>query len=88
MKTALIPGVALRADDDRILAALKKCRFDGGGNTMIIGIRNEAGAIYRGVTTVGMGDFMQAVGALQKLGLTDELAESIGMREKCDAIFS
>lgn len=88
MQTKLIEGKSLRANDAEILAAVTKEARDGGGNTMVIGIRNEAGQIYRGIQTVGMGEFMAVVGALVDLGLTDELANAFSMREGCDAIFS
>lgn len=78
-----------RADDAAIVAALTAHGDpSGGGNVMRIGIRNEAGAIYRAVETTGMGDFMGCVNALLDLGLTDELADSTSMREGMDAIFS
>lgn len=88
MQTKLIEGVSLRSNDDKVLAAANKGARDGGGNTMVIGVRNEAGQIYRGIETVGMGEFMAVVGALHDLGLTDELADAFDMREGCDAIFS
>ena len=78
-----------RANDAAILRALESQGMaDGGGNGMRIGIRNEAGAIYRTVQTSGLGDFMGCIGALLGLGLTDELADSAGTREGMDAIFS
>lgn len=78
-----------RFNDDAIRRALEDSGMpDGGGNVMRIGIRNDDGAIYRTVTTTGLGDFMGCVGALQALGLTDELADSTSMREGFDAIFS
>ena len=88
MDTKLIDGKKPRANDNEIFAAATKNTRDGGGNTMTIGIRNEAGQVYRGIQTVGMGEFMAVIGALQDLGLTDELADAAGMREGCDAIFS
>lgn len=79
---------AARANDAAILEALEAASFDGGGHEMVIGIRNETGAIYRRVFTVGMSDFMGCINALSSLGLVDELANSANMAEGCDAIFS
>ncbi len=88
METKLIDGKNVRANDEKILASLKKNARDGGGNTMSIGIRNESGQIYRAVQTVGMGEFMAVIDGLFTIGLTDELANVSEMREGCDAIFS
>lgn len=85
METDLI-GTA-RANDAAIVQALTKASFDGGGYTMVIGIRNESGQIYRRVTAVGMSDFMGCINALLALGLSDEMADVKTMREGCDAIF-
>jgi hypothetical protein len=87
MKTKLIEGKMPRADDEKIVTVLARSARDGGGNTMIIGIRNEFGDIYRGIKTVGMGEFMATVQALVDLGMTDELENEFEMKEGCDAIF-
>lgn len=87
MKTKLFEGKVPHPNDAAILAALERSARDGGGNTMIIGIRNEDGDIYRGVKTVGMGEFMAAISALVDLGMKDELANAFEMKEGCDAIF-
>ena len=88
MKTILIAGVTPATFDAEVMAAL--AGFDGmgsGGHAMRIGIRNEAGVIYREIVTVGLGGLMDTVGRLQRLGLVDELADETSMRENCDAIF-
>ena len=88
MKISHVPGTDLRDDDAAILKAVKTEAFDGGGNTMVIGVRNSAGVIYRRIDAVGMREFMNVIGCFQDLDFTDELEDSSGMREKCDAIFS
>lgn len=88
METKLIDGKNVRANDEKILTTLKKNARDGCGNTMCIGIRNDAGQIYRAVRTTGMREFIAVVDGLLAIGLTDELADVSGMREGCDAIFS
>lgn len=89
MQTNLVPGNAARANDTTILSVINKQARDDGGNTMVIGIRNEAGEIYRIVEAVGLGEFMGLVSVLSdKLKLTDELMEFTAMKEGCDAIFS
>lgn len=70
MQTNLIPGKTLRNNDAAILDGLNENARDGGGNTMVIGIRNEAGDIYRVVRTVGLGEFFAIVGVLtDRIGL-------------------
>lgn len=91
MKTKLIEGTDPRTDDQEILAAINTetdSEFGGGGHAMVIGIRNNAGKIYRAFRVEGMGDYMRAVFALNELGLKDELQDLPSMREGCDSIFS
>lgn len=88
MQTSHIPGTELRADDAQLAKKLKKCEFDGGGNTMKIGIRNEGGIIYRRVEAVGLREFMDVVECLQKLQFKDELEAECEMKDGFDAIFA
>lgn len=89
METKLVPGKAPRLNDEVILSALKKKARDGGGKAMLLGIRNEAGEIYRVVKAEGLGEFMSFVSFMsEKIGLVDELKDATGMKDGCDAIFS
>ena len=89
METKLVPGKTARTNDAAILTAINKQARDGGGRMMVIGIRNEAGDIYRVVKAEGLAEFMGVIGALSdKLKMTDELEEAAGMKDGCDAIFS
>lgn len=54
---------------------------------MRIGVRNDAGEIYRAIGVTGMGCFLDTIQALAGLGLTDELQRQTGTREGYDAIF-
>ncbi len=55
---------------------------------MLIGIRNEAGEIYRLIGATKINSFMNAVEELFDLGLVDELQDTDGTQDGCDAIFS
>jgi len=55
---------------------------------MQIGVRNEAGEIYRLIGATKVNSFMNAVEELFDLGLVDELQDTEGTKEGCDAIFS
>ena len=55
---------------------------------MLIGVRNEAGEIYRLIGAAKLNNFMNAVEELIYLGLVDELQDTEELKEGCDAIFS
>jgi len=55
---------------------------------MLIGIRNEAGEIYRLIGATKLNSFMNASEELLDLGLVDELQDLEEQKEGCDAIFS
>jgi hypothetical protein len=55
---------------------------------MLIGIRNEAGEIYRLIGATKVNSFMNAVEELVDLGLADELENTEEPRDGYDAIFS
>ncbi|MES2400200.1 MAG: hypothetical protein V4573_09455 [Pseudomonadota bacterium] len=88
MKISYVPGADLRDDDAAIVKAVNKEAFPGGGNTMVIGVRNQVGAIYLKVEAVGLAEFMGVIGCFEKLKFTDELEDSGSMKDGCDAIFS
>jgi hypothetical protein len=55
---------------------------------MLIGVRNEDGDIYRLIGATKINSFMNAVEELDDLGLVNELQDTEGTEEGCDAIFS
>jgi hypothetical protein len=55
---------------------------------MLIGVRNEAGEIYRLIGATKLNSFMNAVEELFDLGLVDELEDTEEPKDGCDAIFS
>jgi len=55
---------------------------------MLIGVRNEAGDIYRLIGATKVNSFMNAVEELFDLGLVDELQNTEEPKEGYDAIFS
>jgi hypothetical protein len=54
---------------------------------MLIGVRNEAGEIYRLIGATKLNSFMNATEELLDLGLVDELQDLEEQKEGCDAIF-
>jgi hypothetical protein len=55
---------------------------------MLIGVRNDDGEIYRLIGATKINSFMNAVEELDDLGLVNELQDTEGTQEGCDAIFS
>jgi hypothetical protein len=88
MKISHVAGTDLRDDDAALVKAIEKKAFPGGGNKMVIGVRNESGAIYRKIEAVGLAEFMGVIGCFETLKFTDELEDSGSMKDGCDAIFS
>ncbi|HEY5799337.1 MAG TPA: hypothetical protein VIT92_03915 [Burkholderiaceae bacterium] len=91
MKTALIPGQKVADFDKYIIGNLlldAAPLADVKAEAMVIGIRNEAGDIYRLIGAGKMKSFMNAVEELADLGLTDELQDSKTNKDGCDSIFS
>lgn len=88
MRTKVIKGVAPLANDEEILAAIQgEAKPQLGGKVMVVGIRNDAGIIYRSIHTAGLTEFLGVVEVLGDLELVDELEFETEMREGCDAIF-
>lgn len=91
MQTKLLEGIAPRIDDYLIMVtveALAKIQWHGAGKDRVIGLRNESGQIYRHFIASGMGEFLHLTSALEDLNLQEQLLDTLGMREGCDAVFS
>lgn len=91
MKTALIDGKRIAKFDKNIIGNLllnNATPDDVREEKMIVGIRNEAGEIYRIIGATKLNSYMNAVEELFDLGLTDELQDTDGTKFGCDSIFS
>lgn len=91
MKTALIDGKRTAKFDKDIVGNILltvATPDEVKEEKMIIGIRNEAGEIYRLIGATRLNSYMNAVEELFELGLTDELQDIEGTRYGCDSIFS
>lgn len=91
MKTALLDGVTPATIDQQIMgnlllniASADEVRQE----KLLIGVRNEAGDIYRLIGAAKANSYTNAVEELEDLGMVDELKDSDGTEEGCDAIFS
>ncbi|KFC68164.1 MULTISPECIES: hypothetical protein [Massilia] len=91
MKTSLIEGKKPAHFDKHIIgnilldvAPLEEVKQEA----MLIGVRNEAGEIYRLIGATKLNSFMNASEELLDMGLVDELEDREEQKEGCDAIFS
>ena len=88
MKTQLIPGAALRDDDQQITQKITRGGVTTGEKVLRIGIRNKAGVIYRTIDAAGPTEFIDAIQALVGLEFSDELEHAREPKYGFDAIFS
>ena len=58
-----------------------------GEEVLVIGIRNEAGELYRLIGATKHNSFTNAVEELMDLDLVDELEDADNPQDGCDAIF-
>ncbi len=90
MKTTLLEGKTPAKFDHHIIGNLLlnvSTPDEVRQETMLIGIRNEAGDIYRLIGATKVNSFMNAVEELFDLGLVDELQDTDVTKDGCDAIF-
>ncbi|KQV90558.1 hypothetical protein ASD15_00220 [Massilia sp. Root351] len=91
MKTSLLEGKKPAKFDKHIIGNLLlnvDTPDEVRKEKLIIGVRNEDGEIYRLIGATKHNSFMNAIEELFDLGLVDELQDSEGTSEGCDAIFS
>lgn len=91
MKTSLLDGKSPAKFDKHIIGNLLltvASPDEVRKEKMLIGVRNEDGDIYRLIGATKINSFMNAVEELDDLGLVNELQDTEGTQEGCDAIFS
>ncbi|MES2149239.1 MAG: hypothetical protein V4508_05530 [Pseudomonadota bacterium] len=91
MKTSLLDGKTPAKFDKHIIGNLLlnvATPDEVRQEKMLIGVRNEAGEIYRLIGATKINSFMNAVEELFDLGLIDELQDTETPQDGCDAIFS
>ena len=91
MKTTLLEGMTPAHFDKHIIGNIlldQATEEEVRQHKMLIGVRNEAGEIYRLIGAAKLNSFMNAVEELIDLGLVDELQDTEELKDGCDAIFS
>jgi hypothetical protein len=90
MKTSQLDGIKAPAFDKQIIGNLL-LNVDTPDavrqEKMIIGVRNDAGDIYRLIGATKLNSYMNAIEELADLGLMDELQDTDGPQDGYDAIF-
>jgi hypothetical protein len=90
LKTALLDGIKPAKIDKQIMANLLldiATVAEVRQEKMLIGVRNEAGEIYRLIGATKVNSYMNAVEELEDLGLVDALKNTEAPQDGCDAIF-
>lgn len=91
LKTTLLDGIQPAKFDKHITTNLlldTTSTDEVRQQKLLIGIRNDDGDIYRLIGATKHNSFMNAIEELADLDLIDELQDTEGTREGCDAIFS
>jgi hypothetical protein len=90
LKTALIDGVQIASIDSTIIGNLlldQASIVSVREQALIIGIRNEAGQIYRLIGADRLASYLNAVEELVDLELVDELQDAHSAKDGYDSIF-
>lgn len=86
-KSAYIPGQTIPHYDGAVTAAVDDYGIEGGGKSLRIAVENHDGAIYRVITSVGLGAYMHITSALLGLGFKDLLKDDIDGKDGYDSWF-
>lgn len=87
LESMYIDGTEIPPFDEQVTKAITSYPIDGGGKTMVVGVQNLDGDVYRVIHATGMGAYINITSELSSLGLIDELAESIFGQNGLDSLF-
>ncbi|HGM5834857.1 TPA: hypothetical protein ACLFZ1_001856 [Serratia marcescens] len=88
MKDKYIDGITISKIDDKITKLVSKiAKKELGGGPMLVAIQNEAGEVYRLITSEGMSAYLDIVQGLANMGLNDLLATNF-KPHKYDSLFT
>jgi hypothetical protein len=91
MKTAVIEGTAPSGCDPRLLSSMPLSQSAPHAvwrETILLGIRNEYGEVYRAIGISGRAAFLEAMSQLRALGFTYEVTNPKEAQQRFDAIVS
>lgn len=73
--------------DKEISEVINNYQIEGGGKTMVIGIENTEGNVYRHIYAKGMGTYIYITSEHTDIGLEDKLQHSIQGENGFDSLF-
>jgi hypothetical protein len=91
MKTAVIEGTAPSGCDVRLLNSMGLRQAEAHAvwrETILLGIRNEYGEVYRAIGISERAVFLEAMSQLRSLGFTYEVTNPKEAQQRFDAIVS
>ena len=88
LNSKFIDSAEIAPFDNKVTEVVDNYSIDGGGKTMVIGIENMDGIIYRVINATGMGAYMDIVYGLADIGLYDTLQNSIMGQNGYDSLFT
>jgi hypothetical protein len=88
MRIRRVPSTNLRHDHDELVEVLMRCEADNVHGALVrIGIRNHYGDVCLLVECDGPQEALNVTSCLEGREMFDELAETGGPVERCDAIY-
>jgi hypothetical protein len=71
-RTGLVPGTAVSLTDGVVRQELTRLHPEVSGCSRRVGLRNEAGVVYRWIQTLGLGHFVDVMATMVGLGYVDD----------------
>ena len=82
-----IPGQTIPPYDTAVTAAVDSYGIEGGGKPLRIAVENLDGAIYRVITSIGLGAYMHITSELTDFGFQDLLKDELHGKDGYDSWF-
>ncbi len=82
-----VEGIKIAPFDGKVTEAIEEYSLEGGGKTMVVGVQNMDGDTYRVIHALGMSAYINITSGLARIGLTDQLCNSIQGKNGFDSMF-
>lgn len=82
-----VQGVEKAPFDEQVTESISSYPIEGGGKTMVVGVKNLNGDTYRIIDAIGLGTYIHITSALAGIGLEDELYDSLSGESGFDSMF-
>jgi hypothetical protein len=88
MRIRRVPSTNLRHDHEALVDVIARCAVDhASGPLMRIGVRNHFGDVCLIIEAEGPQETLNVTSCLEERDMVDELSDTTGPVERCDAIF-